>query len=283
MKLYKDSNFSSLYQRSLQDLILDPEYESKPRGLSCKENTNVTLILDNPLSCMYENQVRSSQKKYIAAELLWYFMGRNDVAFIKKYAKFWESIQNADGTVNSAYGHLIFTMQNNHSFNQYSWALSSLLKDPDSRQAVLHFNLPKHQYESNKDFVCTMYGIFQIRNNKLNFTVSMRSNDVVLGLPTDVAFFTVLQSQMLFHLRKKYSDLSLGSYTHIVNSFHLYEQNFEKVEKMLNYEFVPAFLPEVSMELIDSSARPSQELIDTFNKQKIYADPLYSWISTHYN
>jgi len=36
-----------------------------------------------------------------------------------------------------------------------------------------------------------------IRDNKLNFSVSMRSNDAILGTPTDVAFFCLLQQQML--------------------------------------------------------------------------------------
>lgn len=284
MKIYKDFNFSTLYRESLLDLMTSPEYETKPRGFICRENTDVALVLENPLSCLYENLARSSQKKYIAAELVWYFMGRNDVDFIKKYAKFWESIQNPDGTVNSAYGNLIFTKQNSHGFSQYSWALFSLLNDRDSRQAVLHFNLPEHQYSSNRDFVCTMYGIFQIRNNRLNFKVSMRSNDAVLGLPTDIAFFTTLQSQMLLHLSEKYPGLELGTYTHLANSFHVYEHHFEKVEAMLQQEFRPAELPAVGLELIDQDAKPSELLKSLFDRvPTTYQDALYSWISNYYN
>jgi hypothetical protein len=45
---------------------------------------------------LYDNQRRGSQLRYISAEFLWYFLGRNDVEFIKKYASFWETIQNED-------------------------------------------------------------------------------------------------------------------------------------------------------------------------------------------
>jgi len=287
MRIYQGANFSQLYKESLTDLIACPEYETMPRDLKIKENTNVCLVLENPLSCLYQNAVRSSQKKYISAELVWYFNGRRDVEFIKNYAKFWSSIQNEDGTVNSSYGYLLFNKKNRFGKTQYQWALESLLKDQDSRQAVLHFNLPEHQYDTNKDFVCTMYGIFQIRNNRLNFTVTMRSNDVIWGLPTDIAFFAVLQSQMLNHLKSKYPTLELGSYTHIVNSYHIYEHHFETVEKMLSHDFISEEIPEVRMNLINPGTTAtsnfkilSSNLLDSPDQ---FEDPLYRWIIKNIN
>jgi len=282
MKVYRAASFASLYKYSLMDLIQNPEYETRPRELSVKENTNVALVLENPLSCLYKNPVRSSQKKYVAAEMLWYFMGRNDVAFIKKYAKFWESIQNEDGTANSSYGNLLFTQLNEHGFSQYQWALMSLQKDKDSRQAIMHFNLPSHQYITNKDFVCTMYGIFQIRNNRLNFTVSMRSNDVVWGLPTDVAFFTVLQNHLCKQLRSTYPDLRLGTYTHIANSFHIYEHHFDLINRMLDVSFEGDSIPGVNELLVDSCGDPTKAMRDLFynfsSSDFTSTDPLISWI-----
>jgi thymidylate synthase len=283
MKLYRHKDFATLYQMSLIELMQDPEFETKPRDLKIKENTHVTLILENPASCLYDNQQRSSQRRYIAAELVWYFLGRNDVDFIRNYAKFWDSIQNPDGTVNSSYGNLLFTEKNEHGFSQYNWAFFSLAKDRDSRQAIMHFNQPKHQWIKNKDFVCTMYGIFQIRNNKLNLSISMRSNDVVWGLPTDIAFFATLQSQMLSHLQTVYPDLEMGTYTHKVDSFHIYEHHFDIANRMLEHDFLPDSLPQVKSDLIDQTGNPSLDFRDTFDKKivpfnKIF-DPLYSWIS----
>ena len=287
MKVYRDQDFSTLYQASVTDLMRNPEYETQPRDLKIRENTNVALILENPLSCLYSNETRSSQKKYIAAELLWYFMGRNDVEFIKQYAKFWESIQNEDGTVNSSYGSLLFNKKNRFGYTQYFWALRSLIKDKDSRQAVLHFNLPEHQYKTNKDFVCTMYGIFQIREDKLNFTVTMRSNDVIWGLPTDIAFFTTLQCQMLSHLRLHYPNLMLGTYTHIANSFHIYEHHFLAVERMLEKEFVPQTIPGLVENFITQDGTPSRHFKTLFNNRhesyESVNDSLSRWIIKNLN
>jgi thymidylate synthase len=281
---FHGKNFAAVYEELLHELMNDPEYVTQPRDMKINELCDVALVIEDPLSCLYENEVRSSQFKYIAAEFLWYFMGRNDVEYISKYAKFWETIQNEDGTVNSAYGNLIFNKKNEYGFTQYEWALESLLKDKDSRQAVLHFNLPSHQWNGNRDFVCTMYAIFQIRNSRLNFTVSMRSNDVILGLPTDVAFFVTLQSQLLNHLRNNptYSELEMGTYTHIANSSHIYERHFEMANKMIKRAFKPLEIPAVNLPLILENGDPSPDLIDLFNDSSTQVeDSLYNWIQTN--
>lgn len=287
MKIYKANTFSEVYHDVLRDIYFEPEYQTQPRDLKINEYCDVALSINNPLSCLYSNAVRSSQYKYIAAEFLWYFSGRNDVDFIKEYAKFWLNIANPDGTCNSSYGNLLFNNLTPSGMTQYAWAYNSLVNDKDSRQAVIHFNLPTHQYDGNKDFVCTMYGIFQIRNNKLNFTISMRSNDAILGLPTDVAFFCTLQQQMLVHLKPTYPELELGEYTHIANSLHIYENNFKVVEEMLNEDFTPEEMPIVKESLINKNGSPAFALNNLLNNKSdasySNSDEVYSWIHKKIN
>lgn len=282
MKVYSGITFAEVYSASLLDLFANSEYETKPRDLKIKENLNVSLIVKDPSFCLYKNPFRSSQYKYIAAEFLWYFLGRNDVKFIKKYASFWDSIKNDNGTVNSAYGNLIFKRKNKYDLTQYEWAYQSLINDKDTRQAILHFNTPEHQYFSNKDFVCTIYAVFHIRNNKLNFTVHMRSNDVILGTPTDFAFFATLQCQMLAHLKPTYLELELGTLTHCVDSYHLYERHFGLVDNMIDHPFTAEQMPTVSKNLINidgSSTDSIQGLFECKDDGHLYDnDKLYKWI-----
>jgi thymidylate synthase len=237
MKLYKSHNFANIYKKILTDLINQPEFISSPRNLKINEILNVSLEITNPLNSMYDNERRSTQYKYVAAELVWYFNAVNTLNFITKYAKFWEFITNKDNTVNSAYGYCIFKPELNNNLSQYDWVINQLKTDKDTRQAIMHFNKPEHQYEGNKDFVCTMYANFHIRNNKLYMSVKMRSNDVVLGLPTDIAFFSILQQHVLLDLQTTYHELILGSYVHQVDSLHLYDRNYELVKDMLKSEF----------------------------------------------
>ena len=285
MRIYSGDSFAEVYSQSLNDLYLNPQFETQPRGMKIKENLQVSLEIKNPLLSLYENERRGSQNKYVAAELLWYFLGRNDVEFISEYAAFWKMIQNEDGTVNSSYGNLLFKSKNRYGSTQYQWAIDCLKHDKDSRQAIMHFNLPEHQYHSNKDFVCTMYGIFHIRDNKLFLTINMRSNDAILGTATDIAFFTVLQQQALKHLQVEYPELTLGSYTHTVDSYHIYERHFDLVKDMISKEWKPVQFPTLSENLIHTNGNPTNILVllEKYHKDPtlVSNDPIYSWIQNN--
>jgi len=93
--------------------------------------------------------------------------------------------------------------------------------------------LPEHAWVGNKDFPCTLHGIFMIRDNKLHLTINMRSNDLMLGLVYDMPWFVSLMYKMVDELKDLYPELEVGYYTHIVHSLHIYERDNEKIERML--------------------------------------------------
>lgn len=288
MKIYQGNSFANVYKDLLVDLLHSPEYICSPRGMEIREITDCSLVIEDPTLAMYENERRSTQEKYIAAEFLWYFAGRNDLSFIERFAKFWQNVANEDGTLNSAYGNLIFTKKNEHNISQWEWAYTSLVEDKDTRQAIMHFNMPEHQRKGNKDFVCTLTGIFQIRENKLNFTINMRSNDAILGTPTDIPFFCVLQIQMLELLKSEYPDLELGTYTHFAHSLHIYERHFELVEEMLkNGNFIAKKLPKIDQTLIYKSGKPNEKVLEMIDKIEndnsdlISTGEIFGWIHQH--
>jgi thymidylate synthase len=285
MKVYQGKTFAEVYKKSLKDLIKSNTNIS-PRGYKVNEILNAVHIIEDPTSCLYENKRRGSQLKYIAAETLYYFLGRRDLDFIKQYASFWEQIANTDNTVNSAYGNLLFTETNKFGISQWDWAYKSLCNDKDTRQAVLLFNKPDYQYFGNKDVICTLNGVFNIRDNKLHFTVNMRSNDAILGTPTDVAFFALLQMQMCKILKENsYPELEVGTLTHIANSYHIYERHFNLASEMVEKQFKPVSIPEIGENLIDHLGKPTaalSELVDAVKriKQHPYSteDKLLNWI-----
>lgn len=263
MIVFKGLTFAECYQESIKHL-LENGIINTARGTTSKELLDVALVVEDPTQCLYSNEVRGSQLKYIAAEFLWYYAGRKDVAFISKWAKFWETIQNPDGTANSAYGNLIFTESNQFGISQYKWALQSLINDKNTRQAVMHFNKPSHQYNGNKDFVCTMYANLHIRENRLYMSVFMRSNDAIWGTPTDVAFFCSLQMQIYSHLKEFYPELELGSYTHVANSYHIYDRHYDLSRNMIQGDMVPVKMKPITTDLIEIDGTPSQDFKNVF-------------------
>ncbi len=261
------NSFKDLYYTMLDRVFFNPDSYLKPRGLKINECQNVLLTLNNPCNNLFHSFARLYPKRYLAGELFWYFSGKNDLKFISQYSSFWKHIANSDGTTNSAYGHLLFK----ENPCEWNWAHNSLINDKDSRQAIIHFNKPQHMVEGTKDFPCTLVGVFQIRENKLNFTINMRSQDMIKGLTFDLPFFTVLQQCMLNLLINKYENLSIGKFTLFVNSLHIYISDNSIVTNILKSPIYEDSLPILHNSLIDKNGNfcPYDE------------EPLYEWIKRY--
>jgi len=173
---------------------------------------------------------------YLAAEMLWYLSGDLSVSGIKKYASMWSTIADPHGNVNSNYGHIVFfqPMKNYDNKNQFYWCLESLIKDPDSRQALINFNQPKHKSTDTKDFVCTTYMQFLIRDRKLYCFSHSRSNDLIYGFCYDIAFFCFLHNLMHRLLVPVFPGLELGRYTHSATSMHVYKRHYAMIGEIAN-------------------------------------------------
>ena len=276
MRTLIGKTFAQVYAELLRQLKYENENEVKTRGTTSLEIQDFCFTLTDPTSNLYKTGPRSSQERYIAAETLFYFSGSNQLKWINKFAKFWDQVANTDWTVNSAYGKLIFVEQNMFGITEYGWALSKLLDDKDTRQALMHFNKPKHQDPFTKDFVCTKDGVFSIRDNKLNLTISMRSNDAVWGTPTDVAFFTILQQQMLRHVQVKYPEVTLGTYSHFVNSLHVYDKHYDILGKMLESQFVDHSMPILDCDMVDVTGKALVHTTESYDEVELHGRSLYS-------
>lgn len=254
MKTYE--NLHEAYLGSLADVFDNPDHVAEPRGQRTREKLNYQFQVLNPTiePIMTADPERNEViKDYTAKEVALYDSCSNSAEDFGKASKFWLKLANPDGTVNSAYGHLIW--KNKSHGNPYfeavakseeptlvpghlkrtpwEWAKQSLIADKDTRQAILRFSLPQHQWVGNKDQTCTLHGIFMIRENRLNLTITMRSNDLTLGLVYDLPWFISLMYRMQAELKETYPDLEIGSYTHQVHSLHIYDRDEEKILKML--------------------------------------------------
>ena len=269
------TSFASMYKAMLEDVLFEPDYVASPRGKEVKERCNTRYVCSNPMSNLFINKARSIPKKYLAGELLWYFTGDNKLDTISKYSGFWSGIANDDGTLNSAYGHLLFNKHNGLPYSQWQWAIKSLIDDKDSRQAVMYFGRPDYQIDGTKDFVCTTYAMLLIRNNKLHMYLYMRSNDIIKGATFDIPFFMLLQQQAWKQLKVKYEDLELGSYFHNATSLHLYEPDYGLANEMLRQPFEEHALPEIKHFLVDFDG--TCRIAD----QNDTTDELFTWLYTN--
>ena len=268
MKTYK--TIHEAYLGTLADVYDNPDHVAEPRGQRTREKLNYVFTITEPkvepIVTLDEDRNKVIAA-YTAKETELYDSCKNDVESFAEASSFWRKLANPDGTVNSAYGYLIWGKKSHGNPNfemhkelteaagQYpvdtsksmrtpwDWCKQSLLADIDTRQAILRFSLPEHQWIGNRDQTCTLNGIFMIRDNKLNLTVTMRSNDLTLGLVYDLPWFVSLISKMCVELNKEFEarrtsiipavQIQPGIYTHIVHSLHIYDRDELKILKML--------------------------------------------------
>ena len=108
---------------------------------------------------------------------------------------------------------------------QLPWVIEELRRNPFSRRAIM--NIRDFEVDSSNDHPACLQSIhFVIRDNKLNMTVMMRSNDAVQATFMNAVGFISLQKKVAAEL-----EVPVGSYTHIAYSFHAYENCFEKLKK----------------------------------------------------
>lgn len=193
------------------------------RGQVTRELTGVTLVLNNPYACTLPVRVnRGVNVKLAAVEALCLIGGtwRQDLVIkaAPHYADVLVSGDDETAANYAAYGPRVD--------GQLSTVIDQLSSDPTTRQALLQIWRAEDLTHVG-DKPCTTSLQFMIRRNRLECHVSMRSNDVWLGLAIDVFVFTQLQ-----HTLAKVLNLRAGKYVHHAGSLHAYERDWEKIDQL---------------------------------------------------
>ena len=212
----------------------------RPRGQLVLEIENYSYELP-PFVRFQSFQSRKLNVQYIKDELLWYIKGDRFDTSIAAKAKIWQGIINDDGSINSNYGQYIFTGK------QFDNAVKLLAADKDSRRASMVILGDDHLLSDTKDVPCTYALNFRIRDDKLNMSVHMRSQDAIYGMGNDAPAFSFIHEMMLNALRAHYPQLGYGTYFHIADSFHVYERHFPMLDKLCADDpYVDVPCPEIS-------------------------------------
>ena len=223
-------DFSTTWLNALKDTMYHGVYVS-PRGMLTKEIPQRTIIVN-----MRKPVLRVPDRKlsytFMVAEAYWILTGDDRVSTIEQYnnniAKF-----SDDGNVfYGAYGPKIW--------EQLGYLVQKLISDPDSRQAGL--TIWRENPKPSKDIPCTVAVFFNIRDNKLNAHVFMRSSDIWLGVPYDVFNFSMLSHLVCCRINKKRAvedSVTPGLLYLTAASSHIYESNFALANNLSMAEILP--------------------------------------------
>lgn len=259
-----------LCRLALAAVLRDGQHAS-PRGKPVIELVEpIVLVLADPTKPFLMSPARRANYRFGMAEACWICSGSDSVEEIAKYNSRMREFSDDGRALWGAYGPRVV--------GQLAHVVSTLKRDPDSRQAVITTWRPQvgsvdcltggyvkelyhgglvHADESgvqwdgaswrSKDIPCTVAWHFMIRGGRLNLTVFMRSNDAWLGTPYDIFSFTTVQRAVASIL-----EVGVGTYHHVPSNLHLYEENVADAQGLLLSPPVPsAQLPDFNFTDID--------------------------------
>jgi thymidylate synthase len=192
------------------------------------ELLHALLSISDPKEKWVSNRIPAMSISFALAELIWILNGSDTAKIINYWNSTLSRYAGHDDNYNGAYG---FRIRRNFGVDQLEKAYCVLHNKPESRQTVILIwdpkkDLPKDDGSpSNADIPCNICSMLKVRNNKLEWTQIMRSNDVFLGLPYNFIQFTSMQEILAGWL-----EIGIGNYTHYSDSLHLYTRDCNKIE-----------------------------------------------------
>ena len=160
------------------------------------------------------------------------------------YGHQWRHFDRADG-------------ENENKTDQIAWLINEILINPHSRRLILSAWNPNQINEMALP-PCHTLAQFRVMNGKLSCQLYQRSADMFLGVPFNIASYSLLT-----HMIAQICNLKLGSFVWVGGDCHIYKNHREQVTQQLKRK--PQKLPNLIMPLF----RNLNELLKTTPKEYI--------------
>lgn len=265
------TQFDQQYREALRE-IMNHGYEeyNERTGRRTRILPGVTFQLDAGFPLL---TLRKIPLKIFIAEQIWYIMGsQRPDEFVNKFTSIWKDFTEDDGTVAAAYG---YRWRHHFGRDQLGSLLSLLQKEQGSRHGVVVTWDPSDDGlgvgTKKKNVPCPFVWVVNIVGNKLHLHNIVRSNDMMLGCPHDVAGFALLQAILAGKL-----GLKVGRLTHSISNAHIYDIHYDQAWELIDRtnSHKEVFF-EAQENYFDRAEKGDEALVDEiFNKLNSQYKPL---------
>ncbi len=167
--------------------------------------------------------------KLFVAEQIWFIMGsRKPADFLREFTHIWDAFTNPGDVLTAAYG---YRWRAHFGRDQLGLLIELLEKDHSSRHGVIVAWDPSSDGlggVGKKNVPCPYTFTINIIGGRLHLHNIVRSNDMILGFPHDVAGFALLQSILAQKLK-----VSPGIYSHSISNAHIYDIHYEAAGELI--------------------------------------------------
>lgn len=169
--------------------------------------------------------------KNVASELLWFLSAGRNIDFLHQHGnKIWDAWADGNGDLGRIYGVQWRKWRDrNDSTDQIAELVQNIKDEPNSRR---HLVSAWNVGEIDQMSLPPCHFAFQcyVKGNKLSLTALMRSADLFLGVPYNIASYALLT-----HLLARATGLEVGELVlDITGDAHVYLNHIEQCETMLS-------------------------------------------------
>jgi thymidylate synthase len=186
--------------------------------------------------------------KSVIYELLWFLKGDTNVKWLNEHGvSIWDEWADEKGDLGPVYGKQwrAWRGYNGETFDQISYVVDQIKNNPDNRRMIVSgWNVADLQslIAGKKTAPPPCHTLFQfyVANNKLSCQLYQRSADVFLGVPFNIASYSLLTMMMA-----QVTDKDLGEFVHTFGDAHIYNNHMEQVNLQLSR--IPKALPTMKL------------------------------------
>ncbi len=169
----------------------------------------------------------------IIHELLWFLQGSSNVKYLHdNKVTIWDEWAREDGELGPVYGvqWRSWPTPDGGSIDQISQVMREIKSNPDSRRLLVSAwnvsDIPKMALPP-----CHLLFQFYVAEGKLSCQLYQRSCDIFLGVPFNIASYSLLT-----HMVAQQCDLGVGDFVWTGGDCHIYSNHFDQVQEQLARE-----------------------------------------------
>lgn len=172
----------------------------------------------------------------IIYELLWFLNGDTNVKYLHdNKVSIWDEWAREDGSLGPIYGYQWrhWDKKDGGFVDQISNVVNQIKTNPDSRRLIVSaWNVA--QIDDMALPPCHCLFQFYVANGRLSLQLYQRSADIFLGVPFNIASYSILLAMMA-----QVTGLECGEFVHSFGDAHLYNNHFEQAKLQLTREPLP--------------------------------------------
>ncbi len=172
----------------------------------------------------------------IIHELLWFLQGDTNIKYLKENGvKIWDEWADEKGELGPVYGYQwrSWPAPDGTHIDQISQVVKQLKTNPDSRRIIVSaWNVG--QISEMALPPCHAFFQFYVADGKLSLQLYQRSADVFLGVPFNIASYSLLLLMMA-----QVCNLQPGEFVHTLGDAHLYTNHLEQTKLQLSRDCRP--------------------------------------------